>query len=443
VRVAPLALLGALLAIPAFAEPDSFLPAETAERAAGLLPVGSHFRRFCAPCGDLAFSEDPVVLARAQIDQPGRAVLSLNGRWTAPSYVYVLDGTRWTSLARRLGLPDEEGFPAGLDKVPAKERLWDLAGFWVGTIGSLNVQLQLHPSDTRLEGSYFYERVGEPLVLAGTRLSFTGDGGADLTLREAPPVGEPTGTLQGHLDVASGSFTGVWTAAAGGRKLPFSLRRLAAYTEIEDHTELWTSASQYPVFTGPLSSGFAPLNAPLAERARTFQRQNADDLRDIERPGLVRDDYQPFTESLQLTVTYFRPELVSLRESMYGYTGGAHGGTGGSAMTYALRDGAPVQLTLADVLRPGAKIREDLVHAARGAATQQKALQFSPIAEALLREERFDSFLASPNSLSLVIPLGSSWGPCEVTLSRAEISGLLRPDGPLGYLIDPPRKPER
>jgi hypothetical protein len=361
----------------------------------------------------------------------------LNGRSTDPAYIYIPDGARWTSLARRLGLP-HEGFPAELGALPARQRLWELAGSWVGTIGPLDVQLQLYPSDTRLEGTYFYERVGEPLLLTGTRLSFTGNGIADLTLRESPEVGEPTGALQGRLDIANGSFTGLWKAAAGGRTLPFSLRRLATYVEVEDHADLWLAVGQYPVFAGALTSGFSPLNASLAERARIFQRQEAEGLAGIERSGSVRDDFQPFSESLQLTVAYFRPGLVSLRESTHGYTGGAHELSAGSAMTYALQDGGPVRLTLTEVLRPGPKMRERLVQIARPLIHQTIPSDWEKV-ENLIRTDRFDSFVVTPRGLSLVIDLDwNYWGPWDIPLSRAEISGLLRPDGPLGFLIDPP-----
>jgi hypothetical protein len=86
---------------------------------------------------------------------------------------------------------------------------------FTGHVGDAVVFMNLTQAGDVLSGSYFYERVGQPLELAG-RTS-----GLAFTLRESAS-GKSTGQFEGMCGT-HGELTGTWLSPGGSKTLPFDL----------------------------------------------------------------------------------------------------------------------------------------------------------------------------------------------------------------------------
>lgn len=113
-------------------------------------------------------------------------------------------------------LGPESGAAVAVDAAPGT-----LADAYRGTIGNLPVVMRLERSGATLSGSYFYEKNGGDLALAGTLDA----GGADFSLSERSGSSR-TGELRAHLG-PDGVLTGTWSAPGGAKSLPLHLAPIA------------------------------------------------------------------------------------------------------------------------------------------------------------------------------------------------------------------------
>jgi hypothetical protein len=97
-----------------------------------------------------------------------------------------------------------------------------LADAYRGRIGrGANIVVRLQTAPAGVTGRYFYETVGDALVLAGT----TDDHG-HIELTETTRSGGVTGSFKGDR-LPTGAIEGTWQSASGGRREPFTLSPIA------------------------------------------------------------------------------------------------------------------------------------------------------------------------------------------------------------------------
>jgi hypothetical protein len=93
---------------------------------------------------------------------------------------------------------------------------------FAGTINkTIRIKMQLakprfQTYENEIRGDYIYEKVGKPIVLAGTL------NGQQITLREYDDSGKQTGTFKGRF-VSADVIEGTWTNADGTKSYPFSV----------------------------------------------------------------------------------------------------------------------------------------------------------------------------------------------------------------------------
>lgn len=190
--------------------------------------------------------------------------------------------------------------------------------------------------------------------------------------------------------------------------------------------------ARYPQFDGP-GADFSAVNKAFANQAREGV-ENATPPQDIK-----TDHSQIWTYEQGFEL--HRPGLhgVSVATSFYSFTGGAHGSSGLLATLVDLRTGRSV--TPADVFQPAAEWERTLAGIARADLKRQFAER--PGFEEALEPAKFDKLMKDPQrylfkafALELIFnqyevaPYAS--GMYRVTIPYARLTGMLRPDGPVG-----------
>jgi hypothetical protein len=229
-----------------------------------------------------------------------------------------------------------------------------------GTVGSLPVNVELDITvagdSTSYQGSYFYERNGGVLWLAGHK---TPPGQRGLLLIEtvdAGPFSDSPGRVTARWQAnepAGPVLTGTWTSADGSRQLPFALRedytgavryelllesqkggpcRIADEPDAPEHT--LQAMRQYLHLLGPdtLQPGLRALQCPPPARRRAELREELVTLScdpDNERYGTDTD----------LEIMYNGNGLLSLLQTDSEDLGGAHPLGDNEAVTYDLTTG--------------------------------------------------------------------------------------------------------
>lgn len=220
--------------------------------------------------------------------------------------------------------------------------------YYRGIMGDgLPMQMQLQVKDNSITGSYFYDSYGIPISLTG-RLE-----GAKVTLEEFQEIDgkqELNGTFSGFFsdsatDYAQ-SFTGEWVNPYGNL-FQFSLNKIADYVSIDIEQARISLHSSYPYFVSPQ---LEPVNRLLQE---TFIQRQFDFLREGQDTLIAGEMRNGWLLDSSTEIAYSANDgLVSLLESIYAYTGGAHGNTGLVAHNLLVEGSGIRILELRDMFAP-------------------------------------------------------------------------------------------
>lgn len=190
--------------------------------------------------------------------------------------------------------------------------------------------------------------------------------------------------------------------------------------------------ARYPRFDGP-NADFSAVNKAFAAEAQEGAEKATP-------PQDIRTDHSQiwtYDQGFEL----HRPGLhgVSVATSFYSFTGGAHGSSGLLATLVDLRTGRSV--APADVFQPMADWERALAGIAR--ADLKRQFVERPGFEDALEPAKFDKLMKDPSrylfkafALELIFnqyevaPYAS--GMYRVTIPYARLTGMLRPDGPVG-----------
>lgn len=215
--------------------------------------------------------------------------------------------------------------------------------YYLGTLGDVSIQMDLILEDSVARGHYYYDAVGLPLDLEG----FIEEGAvrleeytsADTTLGRVL-----TGTFEGTLSDESSdygaTFSGTWITPQGNA-LPFTLNKIAEYADLDFKQTRITAKGIYPFFLSPFEELSAQLQDDLLNSLFDFVREGQD-------YALAGETFNGWWLERQQTISYASADLLSLSETLWVYTGGAHGNTGLMGHTFALVDDKVRALRLKD-----------------------------------------------------------------------------------------------
>ncbi|GBC61791.1 hypothetical protein DENIS_2753 [Desulfonema ishimotonii] len=89
----------------AFADQAALIEKGKAYQAAALVSPGMELRRFCAPCGDAAWTSLTVRGVEVRPASGSYYELAVNGKGVDLAYVYIRTDGRWRNLAMTVGVP--------------------------------------------------------------------------------------------------------------------------------------------------------------------------------------------------------------------------------------------------------------------------------------------------------------------------------------------------
>ena len=230
----------------------------------------------------------------------------------------------------------------------------NLSGDYRGTLGR-PIVMRLSDREGQLAGTYFYEPNIDDLQLQGS----VGPDGS-FTLDEGPRE-KPTGRFAGKSQ-PDGTLQGTWTAAAGGKALPFQLAKVvpdpagqAPVTLVERRVKINRGKCQlevsYPELVGAPFTAEAKINAQLRPSAWDGDEKLPAHLGDAREVCRVMG-HAFFSETLEIRHNA-RGLLSALALLEDDFEGAAHPNDGMETWTYVLATGQ--RLRLGDVLKLGAR----------------------------------------------------------------------------------------
>lgn len=304
------------------------------------------------------------------------------------------------------------------------------AFYYRGIMGDgLAVQMYLNIEDELATGSYYYDGVGIPLRLTG---SFSG---GLLSLDEySEEQGESllTGKLLGRFSESATDFfetiSGEWVNPYANL-FSFSLVKIAEFVTIDIEQSRIKASSSYPFF---IQDSLEPVNRLLQE---TFIERQIDFLRegqDMLRAGELLNGW--FLDS-SVTISYSADDLLSLEESIYAYTGGAHGTIGLVSHNLLLEASGLRILELRDMFARQTDFMAVLSPHILAELRQQEAAWVLDGTVTALHESDLRTFSISPRGLSFTFEpylMGPyAQGSFEVLVGYDVLVSLIDPSSPI------------
>ena len=252
-----------------------------------------------------------------------------------------------------------------------------------GTVGDLDIQVNLVKTGSSLSGSYYYEKHGQPIDLSSGKL--TPKGYFELTEYNAN-VGKNTGSFTGRF--IGGRIEAIWQNPGKDKKLDVQLETVQADPEermtgevfhretINYYTPGDTTTPNYTqIYTVVLpSEGYSNESVETLYRSlegffgkqkvsgnpiqsmENLRKENMQEYREALKPLMENEDMRnaaslEWSSISKMEIVYNANGLLSCAWNYYDYTGGAHGNYGRSYHTYNLQTGEKLQL--ADIFKPG------------------------------------------------------------------------------------------
>ncbi|HKO60505.1 MAG TPA: DUF3298 domain-containing protein [Pyrinomonadaceae bacterium] len=329
--------------------------------------------------------------------------------------------------------------------------------YFRGSIGStLGLQMKLLREGEKLNGNYFYQKVGTRIDLRGTI-----DNDGNVTLEEFDTGGKQTGIFKGRWttdEFGLIQLAGNWSKPNSDKQTAFSLHEepisFSTAVEIvakrikEDNKKLrYEIDAEYPQLTGSTNPNFEKFN----QNARNLVMKKVSDFRKEMQPEEAtapaeEADAEPTPETtgsdlgIGYTVSLANDDLISIEFSVGSYySGAAHPNSHTEVLNFDLKNGKVIRLS--DLFNPGAKYLqaianysiEDLKKQSKGkdAFLDDDWIQRGAGADA----ENYKSWTISRKGLAInfdsyqVGPYAA--GPQQVFIPYTALKDLIKVDGPL------------
>jgi hypothetical protein len=297
--------------------------------------------------------------------------------------------------------------------------------FYLGTVEDSEVQLELTLNSNDATGSYYYNLIGTLIELRGKKIGDETDTGQPYSLEELDENGKAVATFTGELSSDAlefgNTFIGTW-AGNNGVTLPFTLERVAEFSEVSFKQNRIETRVSFPVFSGKLAGFSAAIN----------QAEQVNQLRvDFEQGQGTQQEgelYHAWTISADYSLIYASERLVSLLETTESYTGGAHGNIGFASQTFLQDKEGVRKLELLDLFSENTDLTPILSYVTDDLKKQNAS--FIVDGSVTLTEQDLSVFTLSPKGLTFhfgpYAVASYAEGPLEVTLPFEIIKDNLR-----------------
>ena len=329
--------------------------------------------------------------------------------------------------------------------------------YFKGSIGStLGLQMKLVREGEKLTGSYFYQKVGTPIILSGTI-----DKGGNVVLDEFDSAGHQTGVFKGVWSEDENgliAIAGNWTKPNSDKKTAFSLHEepiefsggveIVAKRIKENNKKLkYEIDAVYPQLTGSGSPNYEKFNQTMrgvvtkkVSAFRTGAAPSPDDPPPTELESLGSD------LNVTYTVALAKDDLISVVLEVSDYeAGAAHPNSYSEVLNYDLRNGK--QLKLADLFQPGSKYLQTIsAYCIADLKKQSKQGQDSMLEDddwiqrgAGPDAENYSSWAIGKKGLGITFDpyqvATYAAGPQHVLVPYSALKGLIKTDGPLAPFV--------
>jgi hypothetical protein len=241
--------------------------------------------------------------------------------------------------------------------------------YFKGSIGSaLGLQMKLVRELDKLNGTYFYQKVGTRIDVRGTI-----DSGNNVVLEEFDANGKQTGVFKGVWKTGDNGLieiAGNWTKPNSSKGTPFTLQQepieftngveiLARQIKENNKKLKYEIDAEYPQLTGSNDPNFEKFN----QAARGLVTKQVSEFRKqmTESAGEANPVESETGSDLgaSYTIALAQDNLISVQFDIGGYSAGAaHPNSYTDVINFDLRNGR--QLKLSDLFKPGAKYLQAL-----------------------------------------------------------------------------------
>lgn len=319
---------------------------------------------------------------------------------------------------------------------PAAGAYGPVTFYLTGAIGPDSaLQMELTIDQGKVNGIYWYDRIGVPSKLEG---QFSG---GNLNMAERAPDGKVTGkwTIP-EFNPLTSVWKGTWTSGDGKRTLPVQLARVAEMvTTREKNLGHINVVVRRPVF---LDASGKPVLRTLQEvlDAAMWAAPREEALRDADstffEPDMPSFEFEYHTD---FSLCYFSGSLISGLNTVYWYTGGAHGMTEQMGSTFVMSGGKITLLTLDQVFRSGTGWEKKLSDLIVDDLKRQGAADVVNGEIKAIPKEDMRIFTVSPAGISFYFnPYEVSCyadGCFRVSVPWSELNGMVDTKGPAGSLF--------
>lgn len=345
------------------------------------------------------------------------------------------------------------GLPPPLPQAQGGATLSEIK-YFKGSIGSsLDLQMKLVRTAGTLSGSYFYQRIGTRINLAGT---IEPDG--KFVLEEFDPAGKQTGVFKGlwAVDAQDGmvQLSGLWSkpnpkegdkgAAFSVHEEPIALSgdvELIAKQIKESNAKLMYEIEvQYPQFSGGSNPNFEKFNqlvhAVVTKKVAGFKKDMAPDEGEEPRPeGSMASDL-----GIAYEITLAQDDFISVEFDIGSYyQGAAHPNSYSETINYDLKNGK--QLKLSDLFQPGSKYLQTIAGYCIADLKKQSKTKGEELPDDMLQSgaaptaKNYQSWKITRKGLGInfdayqVGPYAA--GPQYVLVPYTNLKDLINPEGPI------------
>ena len=329
--------------------------------------------------------------------------------------------------------------------------------YFRGSIGSaLGLQMKLLREGEKLNGNYFYQKVGTKIDLRGTI-----DNDGNVNLEEFDGSGKQTGVFKGTWttdETGLIQLAGNWSKPGSDKQTAFSLHEepisFSTAVEIvakrikENNKKLrYEIDAEYPQLTGSTNPNFEKFNqharAVVMKKVTDFRKEMAP-----EEPAEPSDEpvSEPTPETMGsdlgvgYTVSLANDDLISIEFSVGSYySGAAHPNSYTEVLNFDLKNGKVIRLS--DLFNPGAKYLQAISNYSIGDLKKQSKDKQGMLDDDWIQRgagpdaENYKSWTISRKGLAInfdsyqVAPYAA--GPQRVFIPYSALKDLIKTDGPL------------
>ena len=329
--------------------------------------------------------------------------------------------------------------------------------YFKGSIGStLGLQMKLVREGEKLTGSYFYQKVGTPIMISGTI-----DKGGNVVLDEFDSGGHQTGVFKGVWSEDENgliAIAGNWTKPNSDKKTAFSLHEepiefssgveiVAQRIKENNKKRKYEIDAVYPQLTGSGSPNYEKFNQTMrgvvtkkVSAFRTGAAPSPDDPPPTELESMGSD------LNIAYTIALAKDDLISVVLEVSDYeAGAAHPNSYSEVMNYDLKNGKA--LKLADLFQPGSKYLQTIAaYCITDLKKQGKLGQDSMLEDAYWIQrgaapeaDNYINWTIGKKGLGIIFDpyqvAAYAAGPQHVLVPYSALKGLIKTDGPLAQFV--------